>query len=216
MNVNWQNLVESLEQKGVLKKPRIIEAFENIDRADFVLPKFEKLAYVDEALPILDGQTISQPYTVAFMLDLLDPQPGDKILDIGAGSGWQTALLAYIVGEKGKVYAMELIDEVCKFGINNISKYNFIESGAVEWVCGNASGGLPEKATFNKIIAAAALDGKVPQEWFDQLKTGGRLVVPINHSVWLFVKKDTKTIENFEYPGFSFVPFVNGDKPKNL
>lgn len=214
MNSSRKNLLESLKQKGVLNKPQIVSAFENIDRADFVLPEYREMAYIDEALPILGGQTISQPYTVAFMLDLLDPKPGDKILDIGAGSGWQTALLAYIVGHAmanrkcGKVYAVELIDKLCKFGMINLSKYDFIKQGVASWFCGNASKGLPEKAPFDGIIAAAALDGKIPQEWFDQLKVGGRLVAPINHSIWLFSKKSKSKIESKEHPGFVFVPFM--------
>lgn len=209
-------MIENLKKKGALKKFHIVEAFENVDRKDFVPDNYKDMAYIDEALPILDGQTISQPYTVAFMLNLLDPQPGERILDIGAGSGWQTALLAYIVKKDGKVYAMEILPKVCEFGKNNVSKYNFIEKGLtagrqgiVEWHCQDASRGLPEKAPFDKIIAAAALDGKVPQEWFDQLKPKGRLVVPINNSVWVFTKKENGALNAKEYPGFIFVPFIN-------
>lgn len=195
-----------------MKTPRIIEAFKNIDRAKFVTEETKCFAYVDEALPILKGQTISQPYTVAFMLELLNPQPGEKILDIGAGSGWQTALLAHIVEDKGKVFAMEIVPEVCEFGKKNVSKYNFVEKGVVEWVCKDASIGLPEKAPFNKIIVAAALEDQVPQEWKDQLKIGGRLVVPIQNSIWCFTKKDENKFEPEEHAGFVFVPFVEKSK----
>jgi protein-L-isoaspartate(D-aspartate) O-methyltransferase len=208
MNLDWQNLIESLKKKGVLKTPSIIEAFEKIDRKDFVLGEYKDMAYIDEALPTLGGQTISQPYTVAFMLELLQPKAGDKILDIGAGSGWQTALLAYIVGEKGEIYSMEIIPEVCEFGKTNVSKYNFIEKGIVEWFCQSAEKGLPEKAPFDGIIAAAALGNKAPDEWLLQLKQCGRLVVPIKNSIWLFVKKSDNNFEQHEYQGFTFVPFV--------
>ena len=87
-----------LQRTGVLKSGKIFDAFGVIDRADFVPEELKSSAYADEALPIGEGQTISQPYTVAFMLSLLDPQPGERIMDVGAGSGWQTAILAYIVG----------------------------------------------------------------------------------------------------------------------
>ena len=92
--------------------------------------KYADLTYVNEPLPIGHGQTISQPLTVAFMLELLQPEEGNKILDIGSGSGWQSALLAEIVGEKGKVYAMEVVPELKEYGEKNVSKYNFVKRGA--------------------------------------------------------------------------------------
>lgn len=202
-------LINHLTERGVLKTPLIIDAFKNIDRAKFTTEETRCFAYVDEALSIPGGQTISQPYTVAFMLELLEPKPGEKILDIGAGSGWQTSILAHIVGEKGKVFAMEIVLELCKFGKANVAKFNFIEKGVVKWICGDASKGLPNEAFFDKIIAAAALNGEVPQEWKDQLRIGGRIVVPIGNSIWLFIKKDKDNFEAIEHPGFVFVPFVS-------
>ena len=209
-------LIRHLQEIGVLKDPLIIDAFKNIDRAKFIPEDMKQWAYIDEALSIGSGQTISQPYTVAFMLELLEPKPGEKILDIGAGSGWQTCLLAHIVGEKGKVFGIEIIPELCKFGKKNVKSFNFIEKGVVEWICGDAS----QKATFDpvrneisggvdKIIAAAALGDDIPQEWKDQLKIGGRIVTPIKDSIWLFIKKDKDEFETKEYPGFAFVPFVH-------
>src|SRR3989339_1144097 len=104
-------LVKNLIDEGALKTPEIIGAFYNIDRRDFVPEEYTKDAYRDSPLPIGYGQTISQPYTVAFMLELLAPKGGNKIMEIGSGSGWQTALLAHIVSEdkinkNGKVHAI--------------------------------------------------------------------------------------------------------------
>ena len=91
--------IDGFIKQGVLKTPAIIEAFKKIDRADFVTPELKERAYINEPLPIGEGQTISQPYTVAFMLELLQPESGNKIFEIGFGSGWQTAILAEIVGK---------------------------------------------------------------------------------------------------------------------
>jgi len=209
LNHDWQTMVYRLQAKGVLKKERILKAFQAIDRADF-LPEHKKdLAYLNEPLEIGKGQTISQPYTVAFMLDLLNPEPGQKILDIGAGSGWQSALLAHIVGKEGKVYAVEILPELCEFGKNNLKKYKFIEEGRIEWFCQDASKGLPEKAPFNKIIAAASLDTGVPKEWFEQLSgIGASVVAPVKHSIWHYaLGRHGNLSTSKEYSGFVFVPF---------
>ncbi|MCD6283661.1 protein-L-isoaspartate O-methyltransferase, partial [bacterium] len=97
-----ETLIQQLISEGYLKTPEIIKAFREIDRKDFVPSYLKKEAYINAPLPIGFGQTISQPLTVAFMLELLQPKRGDKILDIGSGSGWTTALLAYIVGQKDR------------------------------------------------------------------------------------------------------------------
>lgn len=225
-NEKLKNLVNNLKNIGVLKTPAIIEAFLKIDRADFMPENSKSLAYIDEALAIGQNQTISQPYTVAFMLELLKPKAGEKIMDIGFGSGWQAALLAYIVSKSGKtsdvdrktsdveedlrigkIYAVERISELCQFGRSNIAKYNFLEKGIIEWFCQDASDGLPQYAPFDKIIAAASVE-KIPQSWQEQLKIGGRLVLPIKNSIWLFIKKSLKNFTSREYPGFAFVPFI--------
>ena len=104
-----EELVRSLKNSGVLKTAQLVEAFLKADRKNFVPENLKDLAYLDEALPIGEGQTISQPYTVAFMLELLEPQSGQTLMDVGYGSGWTTALLAQIVGDAGRVYAFERV-----------------------------------------------------------------------------------------------------------
>jgi len=212
------DLVDNLIKDGWLKTPRIIKAFREIKRQDFLLEKEQELAELNEALPIGFGQTISQPLTVAFMMELLQPEQGDKILDIGAGSGWTTALLAHIVGEKGKVIAIEIIPELKKFGENNASKYNFIKKGIVEFICADGSKGYQKEAPFDKILVSASAK-KIPESYKEQIKSGGRIVIPIEPSIWLF-KKTTKKKSGFsikeklaefetkEYPGFVFVPLI--------
>ncbi len=206
-----KQLTTELIKDGYLKTPLIIEAFQRIDRKDFVPEEYKDEAYVNAPLPIGWGQTISQPLTVAFMLELLQPEPANKILDIGAGSGWQTALLASIVGDPpdggGKIFAIELLPELEKFARKNISQYNFAKKGIVKFYCLNAEKGLPDEAPFDRIIAAAACQ-EIPVAWKEQLKIGGRLVAPVQNTLYLLVKTGENKFEEQSYPGFAFVPFV--------
>ncbi|GAI40456.1 unnamed protein product, partial [marine sediment metagenome] len=184
-------LIDSLIEQKWLKTPRIINAFRKIKRKDFLPEDMKDLAELNEALSISHGQTISQPLVVAFMLELLEPKPGDKILDIGAGSGWTSALLSEIVGDKGKVIAIEIIPELVEFGRKNISKYNFVEKGITEFVCADGSKGYEKEAPFDKILCSAEAK-EIPRAWKDQLKTEGRIVTPIGSSIWLFIKKSSE------------------------
>jgi protein-L-isoaspartate(D-aspartate) O-methyltransferase len=178
-------------------------------------------SYIDEPLFIGEGQTISQPYTVAFMIELLQPKSDDKIFEVGFGSGWQTAILAEIVGGKGKIFAVERIEKIFKFGAKNISKYNFIKKGIIKTILADATRGLKRYAPFDGIIAAASAQ-EVPKEWLKELcpsgtspagrKIGGRLVMPIRNSIWLYIKKAEKEFEKQEFPGFVFVPLVSEEK----
>jgi protein-L-isoaspartate(D-aspartate) O-methyltransferase len=207
-----EHLINQLIQEGYLKTLPIIEAFRKIKREDFVPEDLKNEADINAPLPIGYGATISQPLTVAFMLELLQPAPGDRILDIGSGSGWQTAMLAYIVGNPpaggGRVFAIERIPELVEFGKNNVAKYNFIEKGIVEFVCDDGAMGFKEKAPFNKIIAAASAE-EIPVAWKEQLKIGGRLVTPVKSSIWLLIKKSQAEFEEQEFPGFAFVPLIS-------
>lgn len=202
-----QELIKQLVTDGVLKSPRLIDAFQRINRADFVPKELKGQAYVNAPLSLGFGQTISQPLTVAFMLELLQPAPGDNILDIGSGSGWQTALLAHLVGPSGTITALEIVPELYEQSIKNISRYNFIKNGIVRMLCANAAAGLAAAAPFDKIIAAAELN-EIPKPWLDQLKTNGRLVAPVSHSLILIIKKEDGRLDRQEFPGFVFVPFV--------
>lgn len=214
------DLIDSLIKDGWLKTPIIIRAFKKIKRADFMftrrsLPQVgvggpeevERLAKLDEAIPIGFSQTISQPLTVAFMFEQLEPKFGDNILDIGSGSGWTTALLAEIVGKRGKVTAIELIPELKEFGEKNAAKYNFIKKKIVQFICADGSKGYIKEAPFDRILVSAAAR-EVPNAWKEQLKTKGRIVCPINSSILTIIKKSEKDFRQIEHPGFVFVPLV--------
>ena len=213
-------LIDDLIKKGYLKTPRIIKAFRAVKRADFLSPMSDlgdrqalvagELAELDRALPIGFGQTISQPAVVAFMLEMLDPRPGHKILDVGAGSGWTSALLGHIVfrgKNKGQVIAIERIPGLCSFGRKNIAKYNLIKKGAVRYELGDGRIGFPEEAPFDRILASAAGE-TLSEAWKEQIKPGGIIVAPLGSSIWKFAKSIEGTMLAVEYPGFAFVPLV--------
>jgi len=202
-----QKFIDPLIEQGWLKTPEIIEAFRKIKRIDFLPQDMKDLAELNEALPIGYGQTISQPLVVAFMLEQLEPKKGDKILDIGSGSGWTTALLAEIVGSKGKVIAIDIIPELVEFGKNNVLKYNFIEKRIVEFFCTDGSKGYQKEAPYDKILVSAAAERVCPA-WQEQVKIGGRIVTPLGSSIWLFIKKSESQFEEIEYLGFAFVPLI--------
>lgn len=202
---NMDELIAGLEQSGVLRSPLIKAALGTIDRADFVPEKFRRSAYEDTALLIGFGQTISQPYTVVFMLEELRVRRGDRVLEIGYGSGWATMLLADLVGPSGRVYAFEIIPELCEFGKQNIKKYPVLMRRA-QFICASAELGYSTKAPFNCIIAAAAVEN-APTAWREQLAVHGRMIYPSGNSLFLEIKKADGTFKVQEFPGFMFVPF---------
>ena len=214
-------LIRELLKGGYLRNPLILETFEKIDRKDFVPAELESSAYLNEPLPIGFGQTISQPLTVAFMLELLDPHPGEQILEVGAGSGWVSALLAYCVEDEGKksghVVAIERIRELKDMAERHISKYSFLGRGIVEIILGDGSRGAPPEhcppGGFDKIISAASAK-EIPEVWKKQVKVRGRIVAPVWQSILVLDKISPTECREREYFGFSFVPLVS-DSDKN-
>ena len=213
--MNHKELIDNLVKDGYLKTPAIISAFRKIDRADFVPDDLKHEAYVNAPLPIGFSQTISQPLTVAFMAELLQPKDGDVIFEVGFGSGWQTAILAEIIGKSGKVFAIEIIPDLYRFGKQNLEKTVFLKEERIRLFDGDGSGGLSQFAPFDKIIAAAAAYKEIPHAWKAQLKAGGRLVAPVNSGIDLLVKKGPEDFDINHFPGFAFVPLVS-EKEKNM
>jgi protein-L-isoaspartate(D-aspartate) O-methyltransferase len=200
--MNHEDLLIHLTNSGTLVNPNLIRAFQKVDRGDFVLPEYQDYAYEDTPLPTGYGQSLSQPFTVAFMLELLAPNKNQVVLDVGTGSGWTSALLAEVVGAKGRVYTVEIIPQLIEFSQSNLQKYrysNITQKAASERL------GLPEFSPFEKILVSAEAQ-ELPQTLVDQLATGGTLVLPIKGSIVKVDKLPNSILEVNAFPGFAFVP----------
>jgi len=201
---NLEQLIRQLQESGALVSSRVKKAMTEVDRIDF-LPEEEKdKAYYDIPLPIGYDQTISQPAVVAFMLELLDICPGEKILDVGSGSGWTTALMSVLTGPGGNVIGIERIPELVSFGKNNLKKYGF--SQAKIHFSGNEFG-MPREAPFDKILVSAAAE-EMPLALLDQIKNGGLMVLPIRQTLVRAEKNQKGKVKLERWEGFSFVPLI--------
>lgn len=182
----------------------IERAFENVRRKDFVPYFLRHQAEIDMPLPIGHEQTISQPTTVRRMLYWLDTQPGDKVLDIGSGSGWTSALLLQLVGPTGKVYAVEKIPELLKFGQDNCEKLGIHN---IQFFLAGQDYGLPEYSPYDRILVSASAK-KLPEVLLDQLTVGGKLVIPVNNDILEITKTSDTDRTTQTHPGYVFVPLV--------
>lgn len=200
-----EQLVQSMKTLGILKSPNIENAFLIINRRDFVPDNHKKAAFLDSPLPLVKGQTISQPSTVAFMLELLKPEKGDTVLDLGCGSGYTTALLSHLVGSGGVVWGVERIPEILDMAKQNLKKYKHLNYRLTK--SKDDYFGLEGKK-FDKILVSAA-PNDIPPELLDQLKSPSRLVMPFGDSIYLFEKdKSGEILEPARYYGFTFVPLI--------
>lgn len=201
-------LIKKIQARGILKSPGIKEALLAIDRRDFVLPKYRPHAYLDQPLPIGEGQTISQPSTVVFMLELLEVEKGHRVLDGGSGSGWTTALLSHLVGPRGEVVAIERFASLKKFGEENYRKTPYQNA---LFILGNGARGYPSKAPFDRILISAGAN-TLPKDLLSQLAVGGKLLIPLQDfkgNLLLVEKIGHDAYTKRYYPGFAFVPFVD-------
>ena len=182
----------------------IDEAFKAVHREDFLPEEVRSHAHMDKPFPIGYGQTNSQPSTVRIMLEWLEPHEGQNVLDVGSGSGWTTALLSKLVGKSGEVYAVELIPELVELGRMNCENAGITNVGFFR--AGKAFG-LPGHAPYDRILVSASAS-TMPDDLLKQLKSPGRMVVPIKNSIYEVEKSETGDLEIFEHPGFIFVPLV--------
>src|SRR3989344_5483502 len=190
-----EELIEYLKHEGFPGK--ILYAIEKVPREDFVPDYLQEMAYEDVALPLEAGSTISQPYTICFMLNILEPEEGQKILEIGSGSGYVLALISEITN--GPTFGIEIIKSLADRSQKTLSKYKNIKV-----LNRDGSKGLQEEAPFDKILISAETK-KMPEHLYNQLKDGGTMVVPIKNSIYKITKKENE-INIKEFPGFIFVP----------
>lgn len=200
-------LVSTIKAKGI-KNKLVLEAVTKVPRHLFMDSGFVDFAYQDKPFPIGADQTISQPYTVAFQTELLDVLPGQKILEIGTGSGYQTAILIEL---KAEVYSIERQKELYAKVKKFLPKVGYVPK---RLVFGDGYLGLPENAPFDGIIVTAGAPF-VPKPLLGQLKIGGRLVIPVGEEtqvMTVFTRTSESKFEKHEYGDFRFVPML---KEKN-
>jgi len=201
--MNKEILIKELKSQGISKK--ILESIKAIDREKFVPEEYKEMAYNNIALPLGEASTISQPYTLAFMLDMLDLKKDSKqkVLEIGSGSGYSLALINNIT--KGKTYGIEINKRVALNSKKNLEKNKdikvFIKSGIK---------GLPEETPFDRILISASAS-EIPLHLLNQLEKDGIIVSSVRTSIYK-IKKTEKGPEIEEYPGFVFVPLQDSEK----
>ncbi|WP_282050014.1 protein-L-isoaspartate(D-aspartate) O-methyltransferase [Maribacter aquivivus] len=197
------HLAQVLIDKGIADK-KVLDAVREIPRHLFIDSSFEGHAYQNKAFPIAANQTISHPFTVAFQTELLEIEPGQKVLEIGTGSGYQTAVLLKL---KVKVYTVERQLELFKKTNLFFKKMGYRPK---QVIFGDGYKGLPKEAPFDRIIVTAGAPA-VPKALLAQLKVGGRLVIPIGFEeqiMTLFVRTTEKEFSKTEYGSFRFVPLL--------
>lgn len=197
-------LARVLAEKGIVDE-NVLQAIRNIPRHLFIDSSFESHAYQDKAFPIAANQTISQPYTVAFQSECLQVNKGDRVLEIGTGSGYQTAVLLEL---KAEVYTIERQQELFKKTSQFLPKLGYKPK---KFIFGDGYKGWEEKAPFDKIIVTAGAP-IVPKALLAQLKVGGRLLIPVGEKtqmMTLFIRKSPKEFEKHELGDFAFVPMLS-------
>ncbi|KAF5432247.1 protein-L-isoaspartate(D-aspartate) O-methyltransferase [Candidatus Methanophagaceae archaeon] len=196
-------MVEYLRQQGVHEE--VLEAMLRVKRHLFVPPERSDQAYGDYPLPIGEGQTISAPHMVAMMCDYLDLKKGDKVLEVGAGSGYHAAVIAELIGEEGHLYTVERIPWLVEFSMKNMERAGYKN---VTVTHGDGTLGLPEHAPYDKIsVTCAAPD--VPPPLIEQLKTGGKMVIPLGgYTQKLYLLEKKNGIERNKKCDVVFVPLI--------
>ena len=199
-----KRLIEYWQSSGIIKDKKLIEAFKAVQREKFIRDEHLSEAYGDYPLPIGLGQTISQPTTVMLMTEALELKEGDKVLEIGAGSGYQAAIIAKMAGNKGKVITTEIIPELAEFAQENIKKLKIKNVKIINY---DGSQGYKKEAPYNKIIITAACP-QIPKPLIKQLKEDGIIIAPVGHLFGQQMIKGIKKKEKLETKSLGYFMFV--------
>lgn len=183
----------------------VTAALRDVDRRGFLPRARQGLAADDRPIDIGEGQTCSQPSTVSAMLRLLDVPRGGRVLDVGAGSGWTTALLAHLVGPGGEVLGVERRADLAAWGAANVARAGMPWARLVVATPGVL--GVPRDGGWDRVLVSAAAD-RLPDELVDQVAPGGRMVIPVRHAMVLVERGDDGTVRTSEHGTYSFVPLV--------
>ena len=200
------DLIKTIKDYGFLTNEKVESAFRTIPRHEFVVPSELARAYYNEPLSIMNNQTISQPGVVSRMTEWLDIKAGQKILEIGTGSGWQTAILSYMVGN-GTVYSIERHSELVNFARENLEKLGIDN---VHVILGDGSLGYPEKSPYDRIIITAACT-EIPLPLLEQLDENGLIIAPVgdlSQSMILLKKISGEIVEIKNESNYIFVPLL--------
>ena len=196
-------MVQELLERGYADR-RVAAAMRKADRKNFISEEHRGQAYEDRPLPIGEGQTISAPGVVAFMSRVLDVREGMRVLEVGAGSGWQAAILSGLVGEGGEVWTVERLPEIAARARENVGKLGL---GNVNVILGDGSAGYAEKSPYERIMVTAA-GPKIPEPLQEQLAEGGKLIMPVGGSFLQELLLCTKTEEEMKCESVMSVVFV--------
>jgi protein-L-isoaspartate(D-aspartate) O-methyltransferase len=214
---DWQKLIDNLQKQKVLRSPKVIAAMRNVPRTKFLPAEKQEYNSDDAPLPIGFGQTVSAPHIVSIMNEALQFEVGNKVLEVGAGSGWQAATIAELITDKeaprsewGHIYAMEIVQALAEQAKKNVMNAGY--GDRVTIINGDGSKGYPEKAPFDRIVVTAA-SAEVPAPLLEQLKSGGLMVIPIGKaSLFQNLMKITKDAEGRvcreNLGGVSFAPLT--------
>lgn len=198
-----------IQSRGITNEI-VLKAFRKVPRHRFVLPEYISYAYKDSPLPITDGQTISQPYIVAFMTDVLDLKPSDKILEVGTGSGYQAAILAEICDSVFTIEIFETLSKNAKIVLDELGYKNIYTK------IGDGYNGWPEHDPFDAIIVTCS-PTHIPQQLKEQLSEGGRMIIPVGENTvqhLVLLKKKNGKIREQEVLPVRFVPMINRKSEK--
>jgi protein-L-isoaspartate(D-aspartate) O-methyltransferase len=214
---DWTKLIDSLKRQDILRSPNVIDAMRSVPRTKFLSPDSRSYDAVDTPLPIGFGQTISAPHMVSIMNEALQLELGQKVLEVGAGSGWHAATIAEIIASKGAprsewghVYTVEIVKDLAETARKNIMNAGY--GDRVTIVMGDGSKGYPEKAPFDRIVVTAAAPD-VPKPLTEQLKAGGVMLIPVGsynmfQTLWKLTKTQEGQVKQENLGGVAFVPLT--------